>query len=207
MSEVKGMLAQQDTEVKRSKNVPRKPLPSNEAASYTSEVLKAQASSTSMIPEKPPTNMPAAIPKPIANTTVSSGGHEICIAAGQINSMGVQLAELSLRLAKIELRITNWENNDDSDHLTSPAEFKSATQQLRSIRKQVEFITDGLRSTPGYNIGRIFNCSSCGSSGVVAVKVKCANCGQENWWGRWPLRKKVNWLLYWWHRLYPVQQG
>lgn len=32
-----------------------------------------------------------------------------------------------------------------------------------------------------------FNCT-CGSSGKVAVAVKCTKCGRETWWGSWPKR-------------------
>lgn len=112
--------------------------------------------------------------------------HEVCTAAGQINALGVQLAQLALSQAKLELRITTLENSNGFTNSGSSAGLKSSLQQLRSISSQLENITQGLRSTPGYNIGKTFNCSSCGAMGVVAVRVKCTNCDKENWWGWWP---------------------
>jgi hypothetical protein len=119
---------------------------------------------------------------------VSIDEHENCIAAGQINTLGAQLAELSLRLAKLELRITKLENNDGFNG-QSPGALKSTIQQVRSISSQVEVITEGLRSTPGYNIGKTYNCNSCRSMGTIAIKVRCTTCDHENWWGWWPQRK------------------
>lgn len=121
--------------------------------------------------------------------SISVDGHENCIAAGQINSLGVQMAELSLRLAKMELRITNLENSSGLSGQSTPALQKSTIQQLRSISNQVEIITEGLRSTPGYNIGKTYNCNSCKSMGTIAIKVRCTTCDHENWWGWWPQRK------------------
>jgi hypothetical protein len=120
---------------------------------------------------------------------VSIDEHENCIAAGQINTLGSQLAELSLRLAKLELKITKLENNDGFNGQSPSASLKSTIQQVRSISSQVEVITEGLRSTPGYNIGKSYNCNSCRSMGTIAIKVRCTTCDHENWWGWWPQRK------------------
>jgi predicted nucleic acid-binding Zn-ribbon protein len=122
-------------------------------------------------------------------TVTSTGEHEICVAAGQINSLEAQLAELSLRLEKVEQTIDEFESKSSIANQLSSTELKSTIQQLQSVSSQVEVITEGLRSTAGYNISKTFHCSSCGSAGVIAMKIKCTKCGQENWWGWWPGEK------------------
>ncbi len=136
-----------------------------------------------------PETMRSPAPELTERRNVSVDEHENCIAAGQINSLGMQMAELSLRLAKMELRITNLENNIGFSGQSTSESQKSTIQQLRSISSQVEIITEGLRSTPGYNIGKTYNCNSCRSMGTIAVKVRCTTCDHENWWGWWPQRK------------------
>jgi hypothetical protein len=130
-----------------------------------------------------------AAPDSEKSVKVSIDEHENCIAAGQINTLGVRLAELSLRLANLELKITKLENNDGFNGQSPAASLKSTMQQVRSISSQVEVITEGLRSTPGYNIGKTYNCNSCRSMGTIAIKVRCTTCDHENWWGWWPQRK------------------
>ena len=115
--------------------------------------------------------------------------HENCIAAGQINKLGIQLTELSLRFAEIEKKINNLENISGLSGQLPAASLKQTIQQVRSISSQVEVITEGLRSTPGYNIGKTYNCNSCKSMGTIAIKVRCTTCDHENWYGWWPQRK------------------
>jgi hypothetical protein len=67
--------------------------------------------------------------------------------------------------------------------------MKAAVAQIKNIGSQVEIISEGLRGTAGYNVNKTFKCGSCNTVGVVAVKVKCNQCGQENWWGWWPKKK------------------
>ncbi|MBN1376639.1 MAG: hypothetical protein JXA01_10865 [Dehalococcoidia bacterium] len=117
--------------------------------------------------------------------------HEVCIAAGEINTLNERLSEIANRLSRLELIVNKLENNTGSPGAqANPAALKTAMQQIHNVSSQVEVISEGLRGTAGYNINKVFSCGSCGSVGVVAVKVKCTKCGQENWWGWWP--KKIN---------------
>ena len=109
--------------------------------------------------------------------------------AQQVVSLETRVSALSSRLAELELKIAKLENGDSADRKASTAESKAASQQVQHISRQLEIILEGLWDTPDYNIGRTFSCSSCGSTGVVAVRVKCTKCNHENWWGRWPQKQ------------------
>ncbi len=148
---------------------------------------------------------PVPLPPPLANVqkvsaipaepkgapgSASHSKHEDCIAAGDINSLYERVAELSNRIARIELMVSKLDgNSNQAAGGATQAALKAAVQQIQNVSSQVEVITEGLRGTAGYNINKVFNCSGCGSVGVVAVKVKCTKCGQENWWGWWPKKK------------------
>lgn len=117
-------------------------------------------------------------------------GHDECIAAGDISSLHERLAELANRISRLELMVTKIDNsNKNPATQINPATMKAAMQQIQNVSSQVEVISEGLRGTAGYNISKVFKCSSCGEVGVVAMKVKCTKCGQENWWGWWPKKK------------------
>ncbi len=59
-------------------------------------------------------------------------------------------------------------------------------QQVQDLSEQMDEISDNLRSSLGYGAAKLFNCCECGSSGTVAIHVKCTQCGEENWMGWWP---------------------
>ncbi len=61
-----------------------------------------------------------------------------------------------------------------------------SADQLKELSEQVQSILEKLQSTAGYDIGQAFRCNSCYSQGMVAIRVKCTECGRENWWGWWP---------------------
>lgn len=132
---------------------------------------------------------PAPPPKIIHEPPQTSGHHEECIAAGEIQSLGKKIADLSSRLAKIENAINKLEKKAQSNNEVSASQIKTAIQQMRNVSSQVEIITEGLRGTAGYNLNKTFKCNSCKSTGMAAIKVKCTQCGQENWWGWWPKKK------------------
>jgi hypothetical protein len=168
-----------------TKDVGRKQIPCPETVPDNSVGLKTQEATTLEISEMllannttPPTTKPL-------STAVSNESHEACTTDRQVGPLGVHLAELSLRLSEIVLRINELENGSSLARQASAPEMKSAIQQVQNINKQLEFLTEGLRNTPDYNIGKTFICSSCGTTGTVAVRVKCTNCKHESWWGRW----------------------
>ena len=129
---------------------------------------------------------------PEGNGNGHGHGHsqEECIAAGDISALHERLAEMANRIARLELMVSKLDtSNKNPATQVNPAAMKAAMQQVQNVSSQVEVISEGLRGTAGYNISKVFNCSSCGAVGVVAIKVKCTKCGQENWWGWWPKKK------------------
>ncbi len=66
------------------------------------------------------------------------------------------------------------------------AEFQNFGGQTQLINSKVDGILANLKTTLGYRAQKTFTCNSCRRKGQVAAKVKCTECGQENWWGWWP---------------------
>ena len=107
---------------------------------------------------------------------------------GEVGSIVDDLAKRVGRIEKVlggldQLQKTVIEANDIIRQ--HPQDFQSAVNQLQELNEQVEDISVKLRSTLGYDIGEIFQCNCCDSKNLVAIRVKCTDCGQENWWGWW----------------------
>jgi len=119
------------------------------------------------------------------------GSHEECIAAGQITYLTDGLHELNARIAKLEAMIANLDNNSGSSSALIKDSSKIAVQQVNNVAKQIEILSEALRTTPDYNLGKTFSCASCSATGTVAIRIRCTNCGKENWWGYWP-KKNVD---------------
>jgi hypothetical protein len=191
MGDLNQVLSQDDIDNLVAKNPPKKNVPH---ATITLEETSPQIKKSVSIPvvdngprvvqQNPPPS-----PKIAKSVQTASGHHEECIAAGEIQSLAQQISDLSARLAKIEASIGKIESRSQSFGEVSMPQIKSAVQQMKNVSSQVEIITEGLRGTAGYNLNKTFKCSSCKSTGVVAIKVKCTQCGQENWWGWWPKKK------------------
>ena len=126
------------------------------------------------------------IQKSSGNTV--SDEHGECIAAGQINYLTEGMSDLRQRIAKLEATVLSIENHAATSGTRDLP--KDTMHQITNIARQIEVINEGLRTTPGYNLGKTFTCASCNSNGAIAIKVRCTSCGKENWWGYWP--KKNN---------------
>jgi DNA repair exonuclease SbcCD ATPase subunit len=102
------------------------------------------------------------------------------------------MADLAQRVAKIEAAMGKLEElqktvRDANTILRKqPRDFQSVVTELQAVSEQVEEISEKLRSTPVYDMGEIFQCNVCHSDGLCAIRVKCTQCGRENWWGWWP---------------------
>jgi hypothetical protein len=116
--------------------------------------------------------------------------HGVCTAAGQINYLTDGLLDLRARLSKLEVAVLSLENQAGNSNASSDA-AKSTMQQINNVARQIEAVTEGLRTTPDYNLGKIFSCASCNSNGTIAIKVMCTSCGKENWWGYWPKKNST----------------
>lgn len=191
MTEANQVLSQEDIDGLITKNVSKKPhIPHAQIVMEAEPTPVKQTISVSTTDDTINLKKQNASPPPktIKDNNTASSHHEECIAAGEINSLGQQILDLSSRIARMEAALIKLEGKNSSNEIPA-AQIKAAVQQMKNVSTQVELITEGLRGTAGYNLSKTFKCNSCKTTGVVAVKVKCTQCGQENWWGWWPKKK------------------
>ncbi|MEE8372756.1 MAG: hypothetical protein V3R87_03350 [Dehalococcoidia bacterium] len=65
-------------------------------------------------------------------------------------------------------------------------DFQAVVNQLKKVSGQAESMMQGLQNTPGYGTRKNFQCSSCGTRGMIVSLVRCSKCGTEKWLGWWP---------------------
>jgi len=186
MSDSNAMLTQESIDALINDNVSKK-APAHRVTAPAA-ASKPQTVLSPAIADNPVIKVTAQTPRQ-AKPDVPPGNHEECIAAGEIQAMGAQISELVHRLSKLEIAIAKYEGKSATSNDVSASHMKAAMAQMKNIGSQVEVISEGLRGTAGYNLNKTFKCSSCNTVGVVAIKVKCNQCGQENWWGWWPKKK------------------
>lgn len=68
-------------------------------------------------------------------------------------------------------------------------DMQNMANQVQLMSSKVDGILSNLKATIGYRAQKTFTCGSCKTSGNVATRVRCTQCGQENWWGWWPEKK------------------
>lgn len=102
------------------------------------------------------------------------------------------MADLAQRVAKIEAAMGKLEELQktvrDANAILrkQPQDFQAVVNELHEVSDQVEEIFEKLRNIPVYDMREIFQCNVCDSHGLCAIRVKCTECGRENWWGWWP---------------------
>jgi hypothetical protein len=82
----------------------------------------------------------------------------------------VQTTPVQPRLESLERKVEQLENRLD---------------ELETLIDAVEEINTHLHGTPDFGLKNRFKCD-CGSSGYVALHIKCTKCGRETWWGWHP---------------------
>ena len=123
-----------------------------------------------------------------------SSSHEIphTISPNGVASLQAILIDLAKRVAKVEAAMVKSQQLEktiaEAKAMANqpPQDFQTVVNQLQELSAQVDGILEKLQSTAGYDIGKTFRCNSCDSQGMVAIRVKCTECGRENWWGWWP---------------------
>lgn len=124
-----------------------------------------------------------------------SSSHEVprAVSPDDVESMHAILIDLAKRVAKLEAAIVKSQQIERTIAEAKatmanqpPQDFQTVVSQLQELCARVDGISEKLQSTAGYDIGKIFRCNSCDSQGTVAMRVKCTDCGRENWWGWWP---------------------
>lgn len=105
------------------------------------------------------------------------------------------LADLTQRTAKLEVELQKLDQKRNEAAGVGAAilqleeKLEAATRHVREVDGRVMTISRKLQDTPSYGARSEFSCESCGSSGLVAMPVKCTYCGKEGWWGWWPDQK------------------
>jgi len=64
-------------------------------------------------------------------------------------------------------------------------QLESRVEVLEALSANLEDIEAHLDGTPALGLKHRFKCD-CGTSGFVALHIKCTKCGRETYWGWWP---------------------
>ncbi len=64
-------------------------------------------------------------------------------------------------------------------------QLENRVEALEALGVELEDIESHINGTPALGLKRRFKCD-CGSSGYVALLIKCTKCGRETWWGWHP---------------------
>ncbi len=140
-------------------------------------------------PEQYPVPEPPAAPAPSGTAPSKVDGGPV--SAGIADSLQATLADVVKRLSKIENVMERLEQLEkkvaqiSADSGKSP-QNQQALENVKELEEQIEEISDNLRSSLGYGVRKIFRCKYCKSKGLVALHVKCTDCGEETWLGWWP---------------------
>lgn len=135
---------------------------------------------------------PTAKAKTAPATSTSREVQQAPAALAEDESVQSMVADLAQRVAKIEAAMGRLEElqktvRDANTILRKqPQDFQAVIDELQEVSDQVEEISEKLRNTPVYDMREIFQCNVCDSHGLCAIRVKCTECGRENWWGWWP---------------------
>jgi hypothetical protein len=185
MTETNEMMNQDAIDALIGKNVSKKAPAHGAVAAARTQTVQSTA-----VSDEPVVKMAVQAPPKQYKASASASNHEECIAAGEIQAMSSQISDLLFRISRLEVAVSKQDGgNGARANDMSLVHMKAAVAQIKNIGSQVEIISEGLRGTAGYNVNKTFKCGSCNTVGVVAVKVKCNQCGQENWWGWWPKKK------------------
>lgn len=164
MSESTRMLTQEEIDAMVAEGVAKKPTLPHVNKSHDAVSPKAEATHNPSSPKAPPVEATPAVSQSTISSTVQRRELETSAGARETSSVDARIAELSSRIAELE----------------------TSMRGIEDIRSELRLIAEALKNTPGYNIHNTFNCSHCGSDGVIAVKVWCTKCGQSHWLGWWP---------------------
>jgi tetrahydromethanopterin S-methyltransferase subunit G len=151
---------------------------------------------------KPPAAKPASAPvatqapaaKP-ASAPASKPSSQEVLTVELIENLESTLADLVKRLSTMEnamARLDRLEKQIDNNGGASAAapakELKEIKSEVQDLSDRMNEISGNLKYSLGYGVGRIFQCKHCESKQLVALHVKCTDCGEETWLGWWPKR-------------------
>ncbi len=114
---------------------------------------------------------PAAAPAAAAAPDVAQSAP----AASKPDDAG--LADVVQRLSKLEAAVSK---------LGQEGGGQALAQELKTVSARVEEIVQQLPNTLGYGLRSTFQCSSCGTQGLVAARILCTQCNTDTYAGWWP---------------------
>jgi tetrahydromethanopterin S-methyltransferase subunit G len=150
---------------------------------------KKPAPAAEQVPvEKPAEEAPAVKP------SGESKSQEV-LTVELIENLESTLADLVKRLGTMENameRLDKLEKQVEENSGASPAvqseELEEMKSEVQDLSEQMDEISGNLKYSLGYGVGKIFQCKHCESKELVALHVKCTDCGEETWLGWWPRR-------------------
>jgi hypothetical protein len=160
----------------------------------TADIPAQAAAAPAAKPAAPAAAAPAA--KPASANAASSGQQKSkeVITLEIIESLQATLADLIKRLAKMEHAMERLELLEEkvgemgASSGAPSGELQKMKDHVQELNGQMDEISGNLKYSLGYGVGKIFQCKHCESKNLVALHVKCTECGEENWLGWWPKR-------------------
>ena len=146
--------------------------------------------------EKPPAEeKPAPAPEPAAAATASKPSSREVLTVELIETLESTLADLVRRLSTMENAMERLDRlekqvaeNGEASSAAPAKELQEMKNEVQDLSERMDEISGNLKYSLGYGVGRIFQCKHCESKQLVALHVKCTDCGEETWLGWWPKR-------------------
>jgi hypothetical protein len=107
-------------------------------------------------------------------------------AGGVPKPAPVQVMVMQDKLATLESTVEKNRHSAENANDQLRLDLQAISQQIQVLSNQLIELKQTLENTGGYNLARAFKCTGCGSTGAVAIPVRCNICGKTNWWGWWP---------------------
>ena len=140
-------------------------------------------------PPPPPVAPPAAPPAPTGLPAVAPLAPAPNLAQSSVQTP-VDLSDIYDRLENLEKAVRRVGELDRVQYDIEQSirqvqhDVKNVAGQLQQVAAQMKVMMSNLQATPGYGAMKTHKCASCGSTGAVAVPIKCTKCGTSSYKGR-----------------------
>ena len=111
-------------------------------------------------------------------------------ASGEVGNLNDTVADMARQVGKITdalQKINRLEEKVAQLYtLARPLlnEERPLAEHLAEIERRLNELAQAARGN--YDLRDIFQCSRCLTQGMMAIHVKCTECGSESWMGWWP---------------------
>ena len=117
---------------------------------------------------------------------------ELREAIETLRTISSDLANQTQELREIEARVSQLESGAIDSNLAIQLyseKVQNMEDHIQKIEERTKEALEITKSNFGYKLREDFKCESCGSKGLVAIHIRCTQCGEESWWGWWPASK------------------